>query len=138
MVLLLDANILLNYLMVREPGYSYAHQIINICREKKARAYMAFHTISILWYTLKNTPIPIRRQQIFDLCKCVTVVGVKHDKVVDALLNESFPDFEDCLQEKCAQSVRADYIVTENIKDFASSSVPFVTSAEMADILAKT
>ena len=137
MVLLLDSNVLISYLMKRKPEYIFAEKIIDCCRQKKIYGYMAFHSISIIWYVLRKEPIAIRRGLLLDLCECVTVVGAKHEKVVDAILNESFADFEDCLQEKCAESVSADYIVTENIKDFKTSSIPAVTSAEIVGMLTK-
>jgi hypothetical protein len=39
--------------------------------------------------------------------------------VVDALNNDNFNDFEDCLQMESSQTVNADYIITRNIvEDF--------------------
>jgi len=137
MVLLIDANVLLNYLWNREPGYSEARAIITLCREEKISGYMAFHTISILWYALRKISKENRRSQLLDLCKVIKVTGAENEDVIDALLNENFADFEDCLQEKCAENIGADYIVTENIKDFKTSSIPAVTSAEMVGMLAK-
>lgn len=135
MVLLIDTNALLDYLMHREPNYVSAKKIIDFCYDKKANAYMAFHSISTIWYILRKKHINECRQLLLDLCKVVKVTGASHDDVISAIENEAFADFEDCLQEKCAQSVGADYIVTENIKDFKTSSVPAITSAEMADML---
>lgn len=137
MVLLLDSNVLISYLMKRVPEYQFIEKIIASSLQEKIKSYMAFHSISIVWYILRKEPVAIRRKFLLKLCECVTVVGVEHNKVVDALLNEAFPDFEDCLQEKCAAKIKADYIVTENIKDFKTSSVPAVTSAEMASMLTK-
>ena len=57
--------------------------------------------------------------------------------LVSAIKNENFPDFEDCLQEKCAVAVRADFVVTNNVKDFKTSVIPAVTPSEMLAILFK-
>ena len=65
----------------------------------------------------------------------LTVAGASHNAVVRAILNEDFPDFEDCLQEKCALEVGADYIITRNVKDFSASEIPAVTPAEMIEII---
>lgn len=51
------------------------------------------------------------------------VTGVTHDKVREALSREEFKDFEDCLQDECADAISADYIVTRNISDFAKSKI---------------
>lgn len=38
--------------------------------------------------------------------------------------------YEDALQSACAARIKADYIITGNIKDFAKSKVPAIKPAE--------
>ena len=135
MVLLIDANVILNYLLAREPESEYAKKIIDFCRTGKIHGYMAFHTVSIVWYALRKKPVKERRQILFDLCKMLTVTGASHEAVIAAIEDDAFVDFEDCLQEKCAEEINAEYIVTENTRDFSTSSIPAVTAARMVDIL---
>lgn len=40
-------------------------------------------------------------------------------------------DFEDCLVAACAKSIRCDYIVTRNKKDFEEFDVPILTPSEL-------
>ena len=49
---------------------------------------------------------------------------------LSAVQNIDFRDFEDCLQDKCAQAVHANYIITRNVADFVHSSVKAVTPEE--------
>lgn len=42
------------------------------------------------------------------------------------LEKKEFRDFEDCLQDRCAKSVKAQYIVTRNVADFSGSEIPAV------------
>ena len=65
----------------------------------------------------------------------LTVVGASHSAVLEAIESNEFSDFEDCLQEKCAENVSADYIVTENVKDYSASPIPAVASAEIVEML---
>ena len=65
----------------------------------------------------------------------LTVTSASHEEVVDAIQNENFSDFEDCLQEKCALNVGADFIVTNNVKDFSASQIPAVTPAEILEVI---
>lgn len=39
------------------------------------------------------------------------------------VLIDTFPDFEDCLQDECAWSCNAEYIVTRNMSDYGTSKV---------------
>lgn len=53
-----------------------------------------------------------------DMCEILTVVGASHERVLEAIDNVEFKDFEDCLQDECARMVEADCLVTCNWKDF--------------------
>ncbi len=44
-------------------------------------------------------------------------------------------DFEDCLQEECAKSYRADYIVSRNTVDFRNSDIPCIEPEEVCRII---
>lgn len=67
-----------------------------------------------------------RREALKDICQIVKVEGIDSFKIISALDNVDFADFEDCLQEECAVAVSADYIVTRNAKDFVASRIPVI------------
>lgn len=58
------------------------------------------------------------------------VTRASHDKVCDAISRGEFSDFEDCLQDECAQEVSADFIVTRNVDGFKYSCVKAITPEE--------
>ena len=66
-----------------------------------------------------------------DLCSILHVAGASHDEVLKAIQMDSFKDFEDCLQDRCAENAGAEYIVTRNKEDFANSKVPAVLPEEL-------
>ena len=135
MVLFLDSNVLMDYLCKREPNYKFASCLMDICKGSNVQAYIAFHTLPSIWYILRKPYKEYRRELLLRITKFLTVVSVPHEEVVAALKNSNFYDFEDCLQEKCAVAVNADYIVTENIKDFTTSTIPVVTIVDILRIL---
>jgi len=63
---------------------------------------------------------------LIEICNMFIVVGIDVIKLVSALENEDFTDFEDCLQYECAKEFNADYIITRNPSDFNKSSVPTI------------
>ena len=75
-----------------------------------------------------------RRQSLKDLCEIFTVASATQSEILSAIENDSFSDFEDCLQDKCAKDIGADYIITCNIRDFENSEVPAVTPDEFCRI----
>ena len=55
-------------------------------------------------------------------------------KIMVALDNDKFIDFEDCLQEQCAVEEVADYIVTRNPDDFIESRVKVIQPDELVSL----
>jgi len=53
-----------------------------------------------------------------------------HLEVMKAIEETGFEDFEDCLQDKCAVAVNADYIITRNVRDFVNAATKVMTPAE--------
>ncbi len=48
-----------------------------------------------------------------------------------AIDNDTFSDFEDCLQDRCAAGAGAKYIVTRNVSDFGNSEIPAILPEEL-------
>lgn len=135
LVILIDANVILDYYKEREGHFAYAQRLLEYCTVSIVKGYVAFHSMSIIWYALRKCPNKDRRNILREIAKLLTVTAAPHKSVVDAINAENFPDFEDCLQEKCALKVNADYIVTRNVKDFETSQVKAVTPSEMIEII---
>jgi len=127
MVVLIDANVLLDFLITRETFYKASSEIITKCACKRLDGYIAFHSIPNLWYILRKIPEEKRRKWISDICEFLRVEGVGHEDVVKAIGMAEFKDFEDCLQDRCAERIHAEYIITRNEKDFEGSVVPAVS-----------
>ena len=135
MVLLIDTNVILDYLMIRKPQYDAALRLISVCQEFEIDMHMAFHSVSTMWYTLRKHKHLDRRKLLLDATNLFSVTSASHEEVINAIKNENFSDFEDCLQEKCALNVGADFIVTNNIKDFSESQVPAITPAGFLEVI---
>ena len=61
-----------------------------------------------------------------------TVADLKSDDIKKAL-SLNFNDFEDALQSACASRIKADYIVTRNIRDFKNSRVIAIKPSELLE-----
>lgn len=135
MVILIDVNVIMDYLLEREGHFEYTRRLFEYCAEPFIDGYVAFHSMSIISYVLRKHPDEERKQALYKVTDLLTVVSASHNAVVYAIGDKNFSDFEDCLQEKCALNINADYIVTRNVKDFAASEIPAVTPAEMIEII---
>lgn len=106
MVVLLDTNVLLDYLETRKPYFETSYRILLLCAEERVKGYIAFHSIPNIFYIMRRThDQKERRELLIEICNILTVVSASHDKVVDAINREEFSDFEDCLQVQCAKEV---------------------------------
>lgn len=129
--ILIDTNVLLDYLLTREPFYSDAKKIFIACTEGRAQGCIAAHSVSNMFYVLrKDYSIKERREVLLNLCMIFDVEGMDKEKLLMGLQNEDFSDFEDCLQMECAKAYGAEYIVTRNIGDYKSSEVKAILPKE--------
>jgi len=127
MRVLIDTNVIMDFIIEREPFTTDAEKLIGMCLEKHIPCCIAAHTVPNLFYILrKHLSDEDRRDILLQICKMFVVVGVDSDKLESALQNYEFKDFEDCLQSECAKEFQADFIVTRNVKDFGISDIPAI------------
>lgn len=137
MTILIDTNVIIDFLLTREPFYKAASEIIKKCADGEMTGYIAFHSIPNLWYILRKIPEDKRREWMADICSFLQVAGASHEEVLRAIRMKEFRDFEDCLQDKCAKNVSAKYIITRNVKDFNNSDVLAVCPEDFLKVIDK-
>lgn len=131
MRILIDTNILLDYIVEREPYAEFARKIVWLCKENKLEGCIAAHSIPNIFYILrKNYSINERRELLLGICKIFNVQCLDILKIKSALKDTEFSDFEDCLQMECAKAFNAQYIVTRNPRDFKTSVIPCINPDE--------
>lgn len=124
MVLLIDTNVIMDFIMKREPYAEDAIRMIDLCNRRQFTGYIAAHTISDLFYILrKDFSISQRKEMLKAICEIFEISGIDRRKILAALDNDGFTDFEDCLQMECALEIGADYIITRNLSDYANSEI---------------
>lgn len=136
MRILVDTNVILDYLLCREPFDSAARKILIACKQNKVEGCIAAHSISNMFFILRKAfSVEERKNILRNVCELFEVEGIDKAKILNALGNDRFSDFEDCLQMECAISFRADYIVTRNCDDFLGSSIPCIEPDEFCKMI---
>lgn len=132
MRVLIDTNVALTYVSGREDPFSEdVDTIMRRCAEEMIEGGIAFHSLSTIWYATRKLPDATRRDWIKQICEILTVSGADNKAVLDAVSHTEFKDFEDALQDCCAETFHADYIITANNKDFKGvSNIPALTPKE--------
>jgi len=132
MVILIDTNIILDYLISRKSFSDTAETMLRLCFQQKYTGYISAHSITNIFYILrKQFPVAERKKMLIELCEFVEVAGIQKKQIIDALFNKDFVDIEDCLQAECAKMINADYVVTRNIADFSASSIPVISPEDL-------
>ena len=122
--ILIDTNVLLDYLLERQPFFEDAKNVILSCTEGNTNGCIAAHSISNMFFILrKDYTARERREILLSLCTIFDIEGIDKTKLLSGLANQDFTDFEDCLQMECAKSYGAEYIITRNISDYLKSDI---------------
>ncbi|CRF32181.1 PilT protein domain protein [Brachyspira suanatina] len=122
--ILIDTNIILDYLMNREPFFENSKKIIDLCVNNIIECYIAAHTITNLFYILrKYYSYSERKEIILELSKIFTIIPIDNKKINLVLIDKDCKDIEDGLQIECAKEYGLDYIVTRNTPDFFNSKI---------------
>ena len=134
--ILIDTNILIDYLLTREPFYEDAKAVVSSCVDGKTKGCIASHSISNMFFILrKDYNSKERREILLSLCSIFDIEGIDKVKLMAGLQNEEFSDFEDCLQMECAKSFGAEYIVTRNINDYKISEIKAILHKDYLEML---
>lgn len=128
---MIDTNVLLDYLLEREPHFENAKKVVISCVEGKVKGCIAAHSIPNMFFILRKDFTPKeRREVLINLCSIFDVEGIDKGKLLLGLANEEFSDFEDCLQMECARVYEAEYIVTRNVSDYVTSEIKAIEPAD--------
>lgn len=89
-MVLVDTNVIIDFLIIREPYYKTSSEIIMKCASGETDGCIAFHSIPDLWYILRKIPEDKRRKWLSDICEFLQVKGANHEDVLRAKRFGSF------------------------------------------------
>lgn len=130
MKLLIDANILLDVLQMRQPHYHDSSIIWKLCETEQVKGYVSALTFANLVYVMRKELDPeVIRRTLQTLSLIFELTDLEVSDIVHASEME-WGDFEDAVQCATAERIRADYIITRNVRDFTKSKVMALTPGE--------
>ena len=126
MNLLLDTNVIIDYLGRRQPFFSAVERVIAAGFFGDVKLWASTLSLKDAFYVLERLVGSTQLQRSFvKLNEVVSFVSVAEEDALRAARLE-WPDFEDCLIAQCAEKARADYLITRDLDGFARSSVPAI------------
>lgn len=130
MILLIDANILLDVLMNRQDFVKDSSMIWKLCETNQAKGYISALTLANLMYIMRKQLDPETIEKLLVQLKFIfdfTDFGVSD---LQRAAEMKWTDFEDAVQSATAERLHADFIITRNVKDFRSSKIMALTPTE--------
>ena len=138
MKLLLDTNVILDFLLNREPFGADAKAILDMAASYDNIEYVSSSAITDIFYMLRKDLKDsfITQDKIADLLTVIHVLKVTDDEIATALALR-WKDFEDAVQYSVALTNNVDYIISRNAKDFELRDIPVYTPGEFLSYIRK-
>ena len=129
----LDTNVVIDFYQRREPFFAESQAIVQMAFEKQITLVVSATTIINAFYILRKY---YDADTLYDKMRSLFLLANVSDitsEILAGALAEQWGDFEDCVQYLSATNIEADVIVTRNVKDYTSTSIPVMTPTEFLD-----
>lgn len=126
----MDTDVILDFLLNRDPYISEITEIIERSVLNEMTLCVSSLTISDLHYIISRLENKKSvNNKIRKILKLLTVENVGQTTVIKAMESE-FSDFEDGIQNYCAEEADHKVLITRNTKDYKKSSLAIMTPKE--------
>lgn len=131
MRVLIDTNIVLDFLLQREPFFQKADLLFQTIDSGRVVGYITATTLTDIFYISRRHTGSIEkaRQAILDTLTAMVICPVNR-AVLESAFVSGLPDFEDAVQIACAIAQGLDAITTRDA-DFSSVLLPVLTVEEI-------
>jgi predicted nucleic acid-binding protein len=140
MKVLIDTNVIIDVLNVREPFFKESVACLEFCAKRKIGIITSTQTKDIFYLSRRNgmtvTEAKSALKKLTSRLKIIDVTAADVSKALDS----DMPDYEDALIAFSCKRSKIDYIVSRNYKDFENSPVPalspkdFITNQQAATV----
>ena len=132
---LFDVNIILDVLQEREAFYDFSARLLALAETGRIQGWLAAHSVTTLFYLIaKDRSSDQARVTLTSLLQFLKVATVDQSTIEQAL-NLPYRDFEDAVQMMAALQIRADYLLSRNVKDYQPAPLEVIQPVELLAIL---
>lgn len=130
MRVLLDTDVVLDLLLDRAPFIDAASALWELNEQGRFEAYISAITpINVFYIARKIKSSDVARQAVNELLAAMRVCRLDHD-IMQRALTLPFADYEDAVQHESAKASQLDAIVTRNIDDYRSATLPVLSPTD--------
>ena len=131
MVLLIDANIILDVFLNRPDYVKDSAMIWKLCETEQMKGYVSTLTFANLVYIMRKQLDPEKIEDVFHKLNLIFEFADFSVSDLTHAADLNWKDFEDAVQSVIAERIHADYIITRNVRDFSKSRVMAFTPPEL-------
>jgi len=140
MKVLVDSNVVLNKLLKQPAFFAGSNAIFTLAEigqiaNQRFEGYISASAVTDIYYIAGKSLGKTTAHEAIKKMLQVFYPATVTDKNIYQALDLEWQDFEDSVQYVVGESLAVDYIITRNIKDFTSGSIPAVTPEQFIEII---
>ena len=126
MRVLVNTNVILDFLQAREPFVENAARLFERIDAREIEGFIAATTITNIYYIVRKAGgRAVAQDSIRQVLSGLNICAVNLE-VLERALSFGFEDFEDAVQYICAVAYDVDAIVTRDASGFINADIPVV------------
>lgn len=127
---MLDTNIMLDYLLDRQPFSQLSSQIVAAIESGVHAGFLCATTMTTLDYLIqKSLGVKESKKILIELLNMFEIAPVTRT-VLESAISNHFPDFEDAVLHEAARHLKLDAIITRNQSDFKQAKIAIYSPQE--------
>jgi predicted nucleic acid-binding protein len=134
MRVLIDTNVVLDFLQEREPFAENAARLFERVDAGEIEGFIAATTITNIYYIVRKAAGAIVAQDAITQVLTDLNICVVDRNVLEQAIALNFRDFEDAVQYVCGVVYSVDAIVTRDASGFVSVDIPVISPEEFDTI----
>jgi predicted nucleic acid-binding protein len=132
--ILIDTNIVLDFLLEREPFVEDAARLFAKIDAGEIAGFIAATTITNIYYIIRKAAgVTVAQDAISQILTDLHICAVDRN-ILETAVALNFQDFEDAVQYACAMKSMVDVIVTRDVSGFLGSEIPVILPGELNHI----
>jgi predicted nucleic acid-binding protein len=129
---LIDTNIVLDFLLQREPFFSDTELLFQAIDGDRVVGYVTASTLTDIFYiTRRHTQSVDRARQAVSEILTAMAISPVNRAVLESAFRSGLADFEDAVQIACAVAQGIDAILTRDTQGFLSSPIPVLSIQDL-------
>ena len=135
MIALFDTDVVLDLLLDRKPFAEAAAFLFSKAEEGEIQGYVSATTVTTIYYLASKTIGTNKAKWATRKLLSFLEVASVDRAVIEGALEGKYKDFEDGVVAEATRQIRANIIITRNVRDYKTSPVPAQSPVEMLKIL---